>query len=79
MPIDISKLSESDVGAWVIYTSAHGEREEGRIKSWNAKHVFVVYKCAGNWMRYADYTAAATDPSDLEFSVNQGGRECLKN
>jgi hypothetical protein len=42
-----------------------GEIEVGRVKSWNDKFVFVVYKCAENWDRYEDYTGVATKIEDL--------------
>ncbi len=65
--VDIKKLTEKDRGRWVKYTAQHGAEEFGRIKSWNEKYVFVVYKCDNQWDRYSDFTAAATDPEDLTF------------
>ena len=65
--IKIQDLTEGHIGKWVEYTAPHGETERGRIKSWNDKYVFVVYKCAGEWKRFFDYTGQATDPNDLEF------------
>ena len=65
--IDIKKLSKKDIGKWVRYTAHHGETEDGKIKSWNDKFIFVVYKCANNWDRFQDYTGQATNPEDLEF------------
>lgn len=66
--IDITKLSNSDAGRWVEYRPTFGEPERGRIKSWNQKYIFVVYKCGGEWRRYQDFTGAATSPSDLVFA-----------
>jgi hypothetical protein len=66
-PLLIGTLTKADVGRWVWYHPNWGERQAGRIKSWNDKFVFVVYKCAGNWEAFKDYTAAATKPEDLEF------------
>lgn len=66
MAIDINKLTKEDIGKWVRYTSTPKD-EAGRIKSWNEKWVFVVYKCDGDWDDYKNYTAAATDPKDLTF------------
>jgi len=64
--IDITNLTEKDIGKWVVYTS-FGEKEKGRLKSWNDKTVFVVFKCENKWHRYKDYTGCGTNPEDLEF------------
>ena len=64
--IDLENLNESDKGRWVEYTRPYC-RQKGCIKSWNDKWVFVVYHCDNNWERYAEYTAAATDPIELTF------------
>jgi len=65
--ISINTLKEEDVGREVNYTNGVGKKEHGRIKSWNDKWIFVVYHCAEDWDNFRDYTAAATDPRDLEF------------
>ena len=65
--IDIKKLSHDDIGKWVVYEGHAGEKEIGRIKSWNWKYIFVVYKCDKNWHRFEEYTAAATDPTQLKL------------
>jgi len=65
--IEILKLTGADIGAWVEYRGSAGEREKGRIKSWNEKAIFVVYKCGGDWLNFKNYTAAATKPEDLFF------------
>ena len=65
--IEISKLTPEDVGKWVIYKTPY-KTETGKIKSWNDKNIFVVYKCAGDWDNYKEYTAAATNPKDLILS-----------
>lgn len=70
--INVFDLEKEDVGRWVEYTAPHGAKEEGRIKSWNEFFVFVVYKCAGNWSRFQDYTACATKPEDLTFITKRG-------
>lgn len=44
-----------------------GEIETGKIKSRNDRAVFVVYRCNNEWNRFSEFTAAATDPSDLTF------------
>ena len=42
--------------------------EKGIVKSMSDEnHVFVVYKCAGEWDRYMSYTAARTKISDLRL------------
>jgi hypothetical protein len=67
--IHINFLSETDRGRWVIYRrtgSLHSER--GRIKDWTDQLIYVVYQCADQWDRFEEYTAAATDPEDLEFA-----------
>ena len=63
--IEISKLTDRDIGKWVEYHGHAGERERGKIKSWNDKHIFVVYKCNNDWANFKNYTAAATNPEDL--------------
>ena len=65
--INIKVIKEEDKGRWVTYTDSMGNKERGKIKSWNDKWIFVVYNCAGCWDKYQDYTAAATDPKDLEW------------
>jgi len=72
MTIDITKLIDKDIGKRVVYESSGKDKlEEGRIKSWNKKNIFVVY--FGNNKdkedRYQDYTAAATTPEDLVFGI----------
>lgn len=57
-------------GDRVTYLAFPGSKyEHGIVKSihpTNPQLVFVVYRCGGNWDRYADYTAAATDVASLE-------------
>lgn len=65
--IDIKGLTEKDVGRWVVYTGGFGSSEKGRIKSWNDKYIFVVYKCGGEWNRFQDFTGVSTNPDELEF------------
>ena len=67
--IDIATLRKEDIGRWVLYAAPHGANEKGRIKSWNAHFIFVVYKCAGEWDHFQAYTGAATDPKDLRFTT----------
>lgn len=65
--IAIPKLIESDKGRWVLYVGQAGERQQGRIKSWNQIFIFVVYACNGEWGNYENYTAQATHPTQLCF------------
>ena len=65
--IDIKKLNETDIGKWVEYNDGVGKKEKGRIKSWNDKYIFVVYKCANQWNRFDDFTGCSTNPMDLAF------------
>jgi len=65
--IDIRQLTDEDIGKEVLYTNGAGDKEFGKLKSWNYKWIFVVYHCADDWDNYRDYTGAATDPNDLEF------------
>lgn len=72
--IDISKLTDADIGRWVVYDGPSGA-DMGKIKSWNDTGIFVVYDAAsawdGSWM---DYTAQHTRPEDLRFAVSEGKR-----
>jgi len=64
--ISLKDLKREDVGRWVKYSSFN-RFEKGKIKSWNDKFVFVVYKCGDQWEKYEEYTAAATLPQDLDW------------
>ena len=67
--MDIAELTKKDIGRWVVYKPSFGKPEKGRIKSWNDKYIFVVYKCDHQWNRFQDFTGCATDPEDLEFTT----------
>lgn len=56
---------EMKPGQNVHYVPQVGQPENGIVKSFNAHRALVVYKCAGNWGRYMDYTAASTELEDL--------------
>lgn len=71
MMIKINELNENNKGEWVMYYAGYGKPEIGRIKDWNSKYVFVVYKCAGEWDNYEDYTAASTPPAHLFFTADR--------
>ena len=65
--IDIAQLTLKDIGRWVWYTPGHGDKEKGKLKSWNSHFIVVVYKCAGEWERFRDFTGQSTNAGDLEF------------
>lgn len=67
--IHIPDLTPADVGRWVVYRD-FGGKQLGRIKGWNQHVVWVVYKCDGQWDRFADFTGEPTDPRDLELIDN---------
>ena len=69
--INITKLTQEDIGRWVIYLPFYGggEPEKGRIKAWNDRNIFVVYKCNNEWNRFQDFAGCSTDPKDLEFII----------
>ncbi len=35
--IDIATLKKEHIGKWVLYEASGGEKEKGRLKSWNDK------------------------------------------
>ena len=75
--VDISKLR---VGDKVHYQPEHYKNDEWEngvikeIRSDRADGVWVVYNCAGNWARYADYTSALTNLRDLKLGWRHGRR-----
>ena len=75
--LNIFSLKDEDKGRWVIYTGGVGETQKGKIKSWNDTWIFVVYHCADEWDNYQDYTAAATEPSDLKFEIPKAGENIV--
>jgi hypothetical protein len=64
--IDITKLTEKDVGKCVTYHTFY-KIQKGVIKTWNERYIFVVYNCNHDWSHYENYTAAATKPEDLRW------------
>jgi hypothetical protein len=60
----IEHLTKDNIGQWVRYIPTG---EEGKIKSWNDKYVFVVFKCDEQWKDYRLYTAVSCRPQDIEF------------
>lgn len=69
--IDISKLTASDVGREVVY-STHNKTELGKITSWNRSFIFVRYYEIvwnnGTHQPRTGMTNEATSPEDLEFA-----------
>ena len=62
--IDITKLTEADIGRLVIYrTAPNYDPEEGPITSFNKNWVFVRYGRGS--------TSAAMDPKDLDWSTQR--------
>jgi len=66
--INISKLTDADVGRNVTYHREFCKREFGHLSSWNAKFVFV---------RFKGPTGEACEPADVsfDFSVDEKWRE----
>ena len=60
-------VTNKDIGRFVEYRGGAGERERGRIKSFNDTWIFVVYKCDNQWSRFKEFTGVATDPKDLFY------------
>lgn len=63
--LNVIIVTPSDIGRWVLYRP---KNEKGRIKSYNDKFIFVVYKCDNNWDDYQNYTGEATKRENLEFT-----------
>lgn len=58
-PLDVSKLTDADLGRTVIYKGFRSEA--GTLSSWNATTV---------WARFTNgFTAASCSPSDLYLAV----------
>jgi hypothetical protein len=67
--IDPAKLNQLEhPGAWVVYQPHFGNKEVGRIKSWDEESVWVVFKCDDRWDLYKNYTAMMCNPTQLEFA-----------
>jgi len=62
--IEIKKLTKADCGSWVIYNDGIGFPEQGKIKSWNNKYIFVVFNAGFD---YRNYTGQACNPNNLFF------------
>lgn len=48
------------LGDYVHYTPFFGFKENGRISSIKGSYAYVVYKCAGKWNSFRNYTAVMT-------------------
>lgn len=53
-------------GDYCHYSPGFGPKENGRVKTIGTDHAFVVFKCAGEWDRYEDYTGQHTALVDLK-------------
>ncbi len=60
--IEISKLTDADIGRQVTFVHAGGTREFGTLHSWNNKQIFVRFGSAPR------AKAAACDPQQLSWS-----------
>ncbi len=56
--IELSSLTEKDIGRHVIYHREWCEREVGTLSSWNHKYIFVKFKGP---------TGEACEPEDISF------------
>lgn len=59
-PLDVSRLTEADVGRTVIYRD-HGRAEAGTLTSWRGHTVFARYSKGD--------TAAGAKSDDLVFGI----------
>ena len=69
--IDIKDVTMNDIGRWVRFTYQHGETQDGRLKQFNRKYLFIVFKCDGKWSEYRDYTSESCEPESCEFISHQ--------
>ncbi|MEO6382005.1 MAG: hypothetical protein ABIO35_08405 [Nitrobacter sp.] len=60
-PLDITKLSEADIGRTVIYRD-HNRAEAGTLTSWRDGFVFARYS--------RGHTSAGAYPCDLSFGIS---------
>ncbi len=69
--IEIEKLTKADKGREVRYRDSHaGVIEYGKITSWNADWIFVLYHSTisgGKRTARTGETSEASRPEDLEF------------
>lgn len=69
--------AEIKFGTKVHYTSPHGTKENGIVKSLNDSKTtaWVVYHCNGEWDKFYNYTGAATNIKDLNYGwVDESGK-----
>ena len=60
--INISELTEKDIGRNVLYHREFCESQVGKLSSWNSKYVFV---------RFRGPTGEACEPEDVTFEFNK--------
>lgn len=64
--LDDEQLPPLKAGDYVHYIPDAGDKENGRIKSIGSDgRASVVYKCAGEWEKYREYTGAVTELNRL--------------
>lgn len=67
-------MAEIKEGSYVHYCLSYGAKENGRVKSMCNEYAFVVFKCAGEWDKYQDYTGQRVALSDLRYGwVDENG------
>lgn len=76
--IDAKQLTAAHIGTWVVYEGFGGEREVGKIKSFDAENVWVVYKCDGRWTDYKNFTGQNTSPAQLRFATGGEVADAIK-
>lgn len=59
--------NEIKKGTKVYYTSPHGKKENGIVKSIGDDSAFVVYNCGGEWKFYMNYTGVHTLLKNLTY------------
>lgn len=64
--IQISKLTQKDIGRNVTYHRDFCEKEYGKLSSWNTKFVFV---------RFKGPTGEACEPQDVSFDNESQNHE----
>lgn len=60
--IEISSLTEKDVGRNIIYHREYCKREVGTLSSWNDKYIFV---------RFKGPNGEACEPADISFEFEE--------
>lgn len=74
----IEKLTTKDIGRWVVYSTYGTADECGKVKSYDNKTqvAWVVYKWGAEPWRWEEYTAQATNYSDLK--LQDARKDCCR-